>query len=308
MERPEPGLRLVRAPNPSPMTHTGTNTWIVGEGAVAVIDPGPDLPAHLAAIEAALAPGERVAHILVTHAHRDHSALARLLARRWGAPVRAAGDMAARRRPVMARLAAEGAIGGGEGVDGDFAPDAPLEEGEAVEGPGWRLEAVATPGHTADHLAFAWGDAVFTGDHAMGWASSLVSPPDGDLVAFMESCRRLAARGARVLYPGHGASVEDPAGRLAWLIAHRQSRESQILAALEHAPATPATLAARIYRDTPPSLMPAATRNVLAHLVALAETGRVTAAPALSAEAVYALRDAAENARSPSGRPPDRLV
>jgi glyoxylase-like metal-dependent hydrolase (beta-lactamase superfamily II) len=122
----EPGLRLVRAPNPSPMTHTGTNTWIVGQGEVAVIDPGPDLPAHLAAIEAALGAGERVGHVLVTHAHRDHSPLARPLAARWGAPVLAAGGMAARRRPVMARLAAEAGIGGGEGVDAGFAPDVVL--------------------------------------------------------------------------------------------------------------------------------------------------------------------------------------
>ncbi len=308
MERPEPGLRLVRAPNPSPMTHTGTNTWIVGEGAVAVIDPGPDMPSHLSGIEAALAPGERIAHILVTHAHRDHSALARRLAGRWSAPVRAAGGMAARRRPVMARLAAEGAIGGGEGVDSDFAPDAPLQEGEALEGPGWRLEALATPGHTADHLAFAWGDAVFTGDHAMGWASSLVSPPDGDLIAFMASCRRLAERGARVFYPGHGAPVDDPADRLAWLIAHRQHREAQILAALADGPARPAALAARIYRDTPPELMAAAGRNVLAHLLALAEAGRVTAVPSLSADAVYALRGGTENAPAPSGRPPGPLL
>ena len=290
MERLEDGLRLVRAPNPGPMTHTGTNTWLVGEGEVAVIDPGPDLPAHAEAIEAALAPGERIAAVVVTHAHRDHSLLARPLAARWGAPVHAAGGMAARRRPVMARLAAGGAIGGGEGVDAGFAPDRVLEDGGAVEGPGWRLEAIATPGHTADHLALAWGDAVFTGDHVMGWASSLVSPPDGDLTAFLASCRRLAARPARVFYPGHGAPVEDAAGRLAWLVEHRAAREAQILGALaELGGATPRALADRIYTDTPPELRPAAARNVLAHLIALAERGRVTARPALAAEAVFAL-------------------
>jgi hydroxyacylglutathione hydrolase len=290
MERLEDGLRLVRAPNPGPMTHTGTNTWLVGEGEVAVIDPGPDLPAHRAAIEAALAPGERIAAVVVTHAHRDHTLLARPLAARWRVAVHAAGGLAARRRPVMARLADGGALGGGEGVDAGFVPDRVLEDGGAVEGPGWRLEAIATPGHTADHLALAWGDAVFTGDHVMGWASSLVSPPDGDLAAFLASCQRLAARPARVFYPGHGAPVEDPGGRLAWLVEHRAAREAQIVAALaEVGEATPRALADRIYTDTPPELLPAAARNVLAHLIALAERGRVTARPALAADAVYTL-------------------
>ncbi|WP_233489343.1 MBL fold metallo-hydrolase [Rhodovulum sp. 12E13] len=286
----EPGLRLVRAPNPSPMTHTGTNTWIVGQGEVAVIDPGPDLPAHLAAIEAALGAGERIGHVLVTHAHRDHSPLARPLAARWGAPVLAAGGMAARRRPVMARLAAEAGIGGGEGVDAGFAPDVVLEDGAEIAGEDWRLDVIATPGHTADHLAFAWGEAVFTGDHVMGWASSLVSPPEGDVVPFMASCRRLAARPSRVFYPGHGEPVDDPAGRLAWLVAHREAREAAIVAALgEGGPATPGALAARIYTDTPPALLPAAERNVLAHLIALVEAGRATASPAVSSRAHYTL-------------------
>mgnify|MGYP006287856947 FL=1 len=290
----EPGLRLVRAPNPSPMTHTGTNTWIVGAGGdVAVIDPGPDEAGHLAAIRAALAPGERVGRILVTHAHRDHSPLARRLAAATGAPVAAAGRMAQRRRPTMARLASAGGLGGGEGVDTAFAPDLVLEDGAAVTGAGWRLTALATPGHTADHLCFLWerpgrGAAVFTGDTVMGWASSLVSPPDGDVVAFLASCRRLAQIPARVFYPGHGDPVTDPAGRLSWLIAHREAREAQILAALAEGPAGAATLAGRIYVDTPPELMAAAERNVLAHLIALWERGRIRAEPALAADATFA--------------------
>jgi glyoxylase-like metal-dependent hydrolase (beta-lactamase superfamily II) len=290
IERPEPGLRLLRAPNPSPMTHTGTNTWILGTGAVAVIDPGPDDPGHVDAILGALGPGERVSHILVTHAHRDHAPAARLLAAETGAPVLAAGSLAARRRPVMARLAAEGLAGGGEGVDTGFEPDIVLEEGARIDGEGWALAVLATPGHTADHLTFAWGDAAFTGDHVMGWASSLISPPDGDVTSFRASCRRLAARAWRVFYPGHGAPVADPAARLAWLLAHRDEREAQILAALARGgPATPSALARAIYTETPPDLLPAAERNVLAHLIALAEAGRVTAAPALAARARFAL-------------------
>ena len=292
-ERIAGGLRLVRAPNPSPMTHTGTNTWLVGDGEVAVIDPGPEDDTHLDAILAALGPGERVGHILVTHAHRDHSPLARRLAARTGAPVCAAGDMAGRRRPVMARLAEAGRVEGGEGVDAGFAPDIVLEEGDIVSGPGWRLTVLATPGHTADHLAFAWGDALFSGDHVMGWASSLVSPPDGDLAAFMASCRRLAATPPRVCYPGHGDPVTDPAGRLDWLIAHREAREAQILAALAAGPGrTPRALAEATYTETPPALLPAATRNVLAHLIALWEAGRVTAEPTLASDARFALAGA----------------
>ncbi|MEM1427843.1 MAG: MBL fold metallo-hydrolase [Pseudomonadota bacterium] len=285
----EPGLRLVRAPNPSPMTHTGTNTWIVGTGAVAVIDPGPDEPRHLAAILAALGPGERVAAIFVTHAHRDHAALARALAARTGAQIHAAGNLAGRRRPMMARLAADGLVGGGEGIDAAFEPDIVLEDGETVRGSGWEIGAVATPGHTSDHLAYTWSGAVFTGDLVMGWASSLVSPPDGDLVAFFASCRRLAALPARVFYPGHGDPVTDPAGRLAWLLAHREGRAGAVIEALKTGPATPAALTRAIYADVDVRLLPAAERNVLAHLIALVEDGRAHPVGPLSAGAEFAL-------------------
>ena len=285
----EPGVRLVRAPNPSPMTHTGTNTWIVGTGEVAVIDPGPDMPAHLAAIEAALSPGERIGVVAVTHAHRDHCSLAGELARRWGAPVAAAGGLVARRRPALTALARSGDLGGGEGSDPEFAPDLVLEEGAALDGPDWRLTAVATPGHTADHLAFALGDAVFCGDLVMGWASTVIAPPDGDLAAFRHSCARLAERRPRVLLPGHGDPVADPAARIAWLLAHRTAREAQIVAALAAGPETPAALTARIYTDTAPALLPAAERNVLAHLLDLTERGLATAHGRSARDATYAL-------------------
>jgi len=289
--RVAPGLRLLRAPNPSPMTHTGTNTWIVGAGRVAVIDPGPDLPAHRAALRAALEPGERVARILVTHAHRDHCGLAPALARASGAPIAAAGNMAGRRRPAMARLAAEGRVGGGEGVDAGFVPDETLEDGAVVAGPGWRLRALATPGHTADHLAFLWDETAFSGDHVMGWAPSLISPPDGDLVAFLDSCARLRDTGVRVLYPGHGGAVPDAAARIDALVAHRKGREAAIVAQLSRAgPATPAELARAIYTDVAPALLPAAERSVLAHLLALVEVGRVGAERTCAARARYALR------------------
>ncbi len=300
-------LRLVRAPNPSPMTHSGTNTWIVGTGEVAVIDPGPDDARHLSAILAALSPGEAIRAILVTHAHRDHSPLAAALSQHTGAPVSAAGNMAGRRRPIMAALATSGLVGGGEGVDAAFAPDHVLEDGAVVTGPGWQLEVIATPGHTADHLAFAWGAAVFTGDHVMGWASSLVSPPDGDLVTFMNSCARLKARSDQIYYPGHGAPVGNPQDRLGWLIEHRKERTRQILATLAAGPETAAGLTRKIYTDVPPGLLKAAERNVLAHLVALSEDMCVAPEGPLSATARFELSDA-ENSRGPSGRPETPLL
>ncbi|RKF16915.1 MBL fold metallo-hydrolase [Roseovarius spongiae] len=286
-DRIAPGLRRVLAPNPSPMTWRGTNTYLLGRTEIAVIDPGPALEAHLAAILAAIEPGRRITHIFVTHAHLDHSPLARPLAARTGAKVHAFGDATAGRSAVMTRLAADGLIAGGEGVDRDFIPDIRLRDKDAVEGPDWRLEALWTPGHFGNHLCFAWGDAIFSGDHVMGWASSLVSPPDGDLTDFMASCRRLATRRPARLLPGHGAPVEDPAARIAWLISHRETREAEIRAHLARAPATAAEIAAAIYTDTPASLLPAATRNVLAHLVDLTGKGATQADGQLGANATF---------------------
>jgi len=285
----EPGLRRILAPNPSPMTFRGTNTYLLGEGRVAVIDPGPDRPGHLEAILAALAPGETVSHILVTHSHVDHSPLARPLALATGAPVCAFGDSRAGMRADMAALSGAGVTGGGEGVDRDFRPDETLADGEEIAGDGWRVTALWTPGHMGNHMSFAWGDAVFSGDHVMGWASSMVSPPDGDLTAFMASCRRLAERADRVFYPGHGAPVPDPAARLGWLTRHRETRTAQLRAALAEAPGTVPELTVRIYTDIDPRLLPAAERNVFAHLIDLARKGEVTAEPELALAARFAL-------------------
>ena len=278
--RPEeiaPGLRRILAPNPSPMPFRGTNTYLLGGRDLAVIDPGPDDATHLRAILDAVRPGQRISHILVTHAHIDHSPLAPALSRATGAPVLAYGDAGAGRSEVMQALAAEGRAGGGEGVDADFVPDIVLSDGARVEGGDWSLEAIWTPGHFGNHLCFAQGDMVFTGDLVMGWASSLVSPPDGDLTDFMTSCARLRARRASLFLPGHGAVVTDPSGRLDWLMSHRRAREGAILAALADGPATAQALAMRIYPDTPAALLAAAARNVFAHLVDL--TGKKLTTP-----------------------------
>ncbi|QAX29913.1 MBL fold metallo-hydrolase [Leisingera sp. NJS204] len=289
-EELEPGLRRILAPNPSPMTYRGTNTYMIGTGGLAVIDPGPDSAPHLAAILAAVQPGQMITHIIVTHSHLDHSPLSRALARATGAPVYAFGGPAAGRSAVMHQLAADGLAGGGEGIDSGFSPDITVGDGEMIRGDGWELEVIHTPGHLGNHIALAWGDACFTADHVMGWASSLVSPPDGDLTEFMASCRRLRQRGWRVFHPGHGAPVHDPAGRLDWLTAHRESREAAILDALQIAPASATSLARQIYTETPSALLKAAERNVFAHLVDL--TGRKLAAPqgVLSATAVFEQR------------------
>lgn len=291
VQRPEPGLRLVLAPNPSPMTLHGTNTFLLGEGQVAVIDPGPDDPRHLAAIMAALGPGERISHIFVTHAHLDHSALASRLAEQTGAPVLAFGDASAGRSPMMEALAAEGGIGGGEGIDARFHPDILLADGAVTEGADWRLRAIHTPGHIGNHLSFAvdvpGGPVIFSGDHVMGWSTSIVSPPDGDMGAFLSSLERLGHEPAVRYYPAHGDPIPDPPARLAELTRHRRARETQILAALAEGPSDAATLARRIYLDTPAVLLPAAGRNVLAHLIDLTERNLTTSDAPLRANSIF---------------------
>ena len=270
----EPGLRRLRAPNAAPMTHTGTNTYLLGAEQIAVIDPGPESPEHLDAILAAVG-GADVTAILVTHSHLDHSPLARPLSAATGAPVYAAGNSAWGRSEVMARLAAEGGLGGGEGVDPAFMPDHQLQEGSVIESLGWQIETLCTPGHMANHLSFAWNGALFSGDLVMGWATSVVSPPDGDMTAFYASLERLMTRSDRVYYPGHGDPVTQPADRLTELYEHRRTRERAILAALANAPATAAELADTIYTDIDPALIPMARRNVLAHLIDLAGQNQI---------------------------------
>ncbi len=266
----------ILAPNPSPMTAEGTNAYVVGFGDVAVIDPGPDEAGHLAALEAAVA-GRPVRAILVTHAHVDHSRGAARLGAALGAPVMAFGIVAMRPEP---------GLGGGEGMDRAFAPDARLADGDVVAGDGWTLRALHTPGHTADHLCFEWVEAraVFTGDTVMGWASTMISPPDGALGAFLASLDRLEALDAAAFHPGHGARVDAPSARCRALRDHRFAREAAILAALPGAPAIP-DLVAALYADVPPALHGAAARNVLAHLLHLRGRGMVEATPAPATDA-----------------------
>jgi len=266
LEQVGPGIRRLLAPNPSPFTFTGTQTYVVGEGEVAVIDPGPDDPDHVAALLEALGE-ERVAASLVTHTHRDHSPASRALAEATGAPIVGCAPLAIPDDGPRADAA----------FDFDYRPDVVLSDGGRVAIGEHVLEAVATPGHTSNHLCFALVGtrALFTGDHVMGWSTTIVSPPDGDMAAYMQSLDRLLARDDRVYYPTHGPAVEDPKGHVQALIDHRRMREAQILEQIEAGEGTIAGMVTKLYTETDPALHPAAQRSVLAHLIDLQQRGRV---------------------------------
>ena len=282
-------IRVIRADNPSHLTGPGTNTYLLGQGAVTVIDPGPDLDSHLMALLGALRQGEQIVHILLTHAHLDHSALIPRLKAATGAEVLAFGPADAGRSPVMTRLAAEG-LTGAEGADTAFHPDCVITDSQHLSLSGLHLTAWHLPGHMGCHMGYAWGDVLFSGDHVMAWSTSLVSPPDGDMAAYMSSLTRLQSRPWTRFHPGHGDPVQDPEGRLAALIRHRHAREAAILASLgSSGPADAATLAARIYTDTPAAVLPAATRNVLAHLIDLQHRGLIAAPPGPVLPAIFHL-------------------
>lgn len=283
------GLRCILAPNPSPMTYWGTNTYLLGHREIAVIDPGPADPSHLQAIIEALEADQRISHIFVTHSHLDHSRLAAQLSEISGAPVLAFGDSKAGRSTVMKRLARAGLADAGEGVETDFQPDIYLRDGAETESNEWKIVAHWTPGHLGNHMCYQCSDTIFCGDLVMGWASSLVAPPDGDLTDFMTSCHRLRRLAPRVLHAGHGAPIEDPQERIDWLIRHRLTREAAILDVLKSGPATAEILTRRIYIDTPASLLPAAQRNVLAHLIDLYGKNHVVPDGTLTAASCFAL-------------------
>lgn len=286
---PAPKIRALLAANPSMMTQHGTNTYILGTGQVAVIDPGPALAAHQAAILSALGPGENISHIFVTHAHLDHSGLASSLSRLTGAPIYGFGPADAGRSAAMQRLAGTLAMGG-EGVDTTFRPDIKLADGDIVNADGWQLEAIHTPGHMGNHLCFACDTTLFSGDHVMGWSTSLISPPDGDMTDYMAALRKLTARRWQLFLPGHGAPVEDPAQRLADLIAHRHNRETALLAALGTDIHDIPGLTRQIYPDLAAVLIPAAARNILAHLIDLEGRKLVRAAPHPNLDAIFTRR------------------
>ncbi|TPG21097.1 MBL fold metallo-hydrolase [Sphingomonas koreensis] len=250
----------VLANNPSPYTHSGTQTHLVGTDDVAVIDPGPDDPAHVAALLRAI-DRRPVTAIVITHTHRDHSPAARALKQATRAPIVGCPPLALDDLGPRADAA----------FDRDYAPDRVLAEGDSVSGNGWTLEAIATPGHTSNHLAFALPEtkALFSGDHVMGWSTTVVSPPDGDMAAYLASLEKLMERDDRVYYPGHGEAIDKPQRWVRGLIGHRKQREGQIMRLLGEGVGTLPALVARMYVGIDPRLSVAAERSVLAHLIDL---------------------------------------
>ena len=268
VEEVAPGIRRVIANNPGPFTFTGTGTYIIGQGEVAVIDPGPDMTAHVDAILAGLK-DEKITHILITHTHLDHSPAA--------APLKAA---------TGAETWGYGPHGGDqsgdkveEGGDWGFKPDHVIRHGDVIEGNGWSAEAVHTPGHTSNHICYQYREekALFTGDHVMGWSTSVISPPDGDMKAYMASLRLLLDRDDRVYWPTHGTCIETPQDFVRAFIAHREDREAQIMACLKDGVTDIPAMVTRMYKDVPEYLHPAAALSVKAHLIHMEETGRVVA-------------------------------
>ena len=260
-----PLIRRVIAGNPGPFTFTGTGTYLVGRGEVAVIDPGPVLPAHLSAILEAVR-GERVTTILATHTHLDHSPLSAALAKETGAEIRG----------LPAPHVADPAVKLDEGHDHAFAPDRRIADGDRITGPGWTLEAVTTPGHASNHVCYALleENALFSGDHVMGWSTTVVSPPDGDMGDYYRSLDKVAARGFERLWPTHGPPVEDVAPFLAAYRAHRLERERQILEQVAAGRGLIGEMVPVIYAAVDPRLHPAAAHSVLAHLLHLERSGQ----------------------------------
>ncbi len=266
-----PRVRRLIAPNASPFTFNGTCTYILGQGAVAVIDPGPGDESHLAAILAATK-GETIETLIVTHTHRDHSVLATRLKQETGARIVGAAPFEPK---------GDGTGGLDSSHDRTYAPDLVLGDGERFERPGFTIEAVATPGHCSNHLCFALleDNALFSGDHVMAWSTSVVAPPDGSMGAYMASLDKVRSRGERIYWPGHGGPVAEPQRYVRALAHHRRQREASILTALDDGMATIPELVARVYVGLDPKLARAAGLSTLAHLEDLAERGQVKAEP-----------------------------
>ena len=277
-------VRRVVARNPSAFTLYGTGTYIVGRGRVAVIDPGPALPDHVEALAAAVA-GEEVSHVLVTHTHNDHSPATRPFKARVGAgAVYGYGPHGSGR-------------GGGaqveEGGDMEFVPEVEVRDGDVIEGDGWSFECVHTPGHTSNHVCFALREdrLLFSGDHVMGWSTSVISPPDGDMGDYLRSLARLLERGDVRYWPTHGPCIDDPKPYVRAFIAHRREREEQILACLRDGVGRIADMAPRMYAGLAPGLLPAARRSVFAAVLGLVESGRVATDGEPAADSVYRLAE-----------------
>jgi glyoxylase-like metal-dependent hydrolase (beta-lactamase superfamily II) len=285
VDEPMPGVRRILCNNPSPFTFKGTMSYIIGRGKVAIIDPGPDNPEHSAALLDAVR-GETVTHIFVTHTHRDHSPGVPAIKRATGALVLAEGPHRAA-RPLH--------IGDGPRLDAsndtDFKPDRALADGEVVRGDGWTIEAITTPGHTANHMAYAFREAnvVLSGDHVMAWSTPVVSPPDGSMGDYMSSLQKLAKREEPIYFPGHGPAVRSAPRFVAAYILHRKAREASILNQLAKGETDIPSVVGAIYANLDPRLVKAAGMSVLAHLEDLVARGQAATNGPPSIEGRYRL-------------------
>ena len=277
-----PLIRRVIAKNPGPFTLYGTGTYIIGRGNVAVIDPGPADAAHIDAIVKATE-GERITHMLVTHTHNDHSPGCALLREMCDAPTYAYGPHGAGKH--------EQGVAVEEGGDMAFVPDRRVKHGEVIEGDGWSFECLYTPGHTSNHICYSLREeqALFTGDHVMGWSTSIVSPPDGDMASYMESLNLLLEREDAVYWPTHGPAILAPRPHVEAFVAHRREREHQIEACLADGVRHITDMVPTMYRELPTFMHPAAARSVFAAMIYLVERGVVTCEGPLSVDAAYAL-------------------
>lgn len=284
-ERISPLVRRVLCDNPGPFTFRGTASFIVGQGEVAILDPGPDSDAHLSALLEAVK-GEKVSHIFVTHTHLDHSPLARRLKAATGAPILAYGP------PDRPADAGQG-IRLDASIDPDFSTDITLRHGDVVAGRNWTLESVFTPGHMSNHMSYALKEerALFCGDHVMAWATSVIAPPDGNMGNYFNSLRLLLERDDAIYYPAHGPARPDPLPLVRAYLVHRRQREESIVTRLRRGDRTIAEIVRANYADTDPRLHPAAALSTLAHIQHLIEQGRVATAGEASLEAQYAAVD-----------------
>ncbi len=283
MESVSPLIRRVIAPNGGPFTFHGTGTYVVGRGKVAVVDPGPLLTSHIDALKHTLR-GETITHILITHTHRDHSPAAAPLKQEWSAPTHGFGPHGGGRIEAGAVVEAGG--------DNAFVPDVVTTDGDVIEGAGWTVEAVHTPGHTSNHLCFHLKEenALFSGDHVMGWSTTIVSPPDGDMKDYIASLDKLIDRRDAIYWPTHGAPIRDPETFVPAIKSHRLGRESQILECLKDGLVTIDEMVPQMYaNDIPPEMYPAAARSILSQLVWLIQKEQVLAEGELSTETTFRL-------------------
>ena len=280
LEHVAPGIRRNTANNPSKFTFRGTGTYVLGEGGVAVIDAGPNLPKHVAALLAALE-GEEITHQLITHTHSDHSPAAASVKERTGAPTYGYGPHGSGRFAPGDEVEA--------GSDSSFVPDHTVRHGDVIEAGGFTIECVHTPGHTSNHICYALKEAgaLFSGDHVMGWSTTVVSPPDGDMTAYMASLELLRERRDKIYYPTHAGPITEPMPYLEALIEHRRERERQIMDCLRRGIGRIAAMVDVMYPNLDLGLIPAARRSVFSHIIAMAERGEIEPEGAIKAEGEY---------------------